>query len=300
MALGPTFQRAVREVLDDYRMNGRRSLADVERHVGLHLAPFFRRRRLGAITTADVRRYVLHRQDEGAKNATINRELSVLKRAFTLAVAASALGSRPQIALLRENNGRRGFFEPEQFDAVRRRLPPDLADFVCFLYTTGWRWRSEVARLRWDNVAFDAGEVRLDPGTTKTGDGRVFPFTSDLRVLLVGRREITDRREHDLGRVVPHVFTRANCEPVGSFTKAWATACRAAGIAGRVLHDFRRTAVRNLVRAGVAERVAMQMVGWKSRHMLDRYHIVSAADLIEAAEKLDAAPGRLCGMPSAR
>jgi integrase len=55
-----------------------------------------------------------------------------------------------------------------------------------------------------------------------------------------------------------------------------------------VLHDFRRTAVRNLLRAGVPERVAMQLVGWRSRQMLDRYHIVSAADLVEAARKLDA------------
>jgi integrase len=286
---GPTFRTAIRDVLDDYRMNRRRSLADVERHVRLHLAPFFGRRRLAAITTADVRRYVLGRQDEGAMNATVNRELSVLKRAFTLALRAGTVAARPHIALLREDNVRRGFFEKEQFDAVRRRLSPDLADFVSFLYTTGWRWRSEAARLRWENVAFDAGEVRLDPGTTKTGEGRVFPFTADVRMLLTRRRAITDRREHELGRSIPHVFTRPTGDPVGSFTKAWATACRAAGVPGRLLHDFRRTAVRNLVRAGVPERVAMQMVGWKSRQMLDRYHIVSAADLVEAARKLDAA-----------
>src|SRR5207249_8178917 len=75
-----TFRAAVRDVLDDYRINRKRSLVDVERHVRLHLAPFFGRRRMAAITTTDVRRYVVRRQDEGAKNATINRELSVLKR----------------------------------------------------------------------------------------------------------------------------------------------------------------------------------------------------------------------------
>src|SRR5207247_11450225 len=158
---GPTFRAAVRDVLDDYRMNRKRSLRDVERHVRLHLGPFFGRRRLTAITTADVRRYVLRRQKEGARNATINRELAVLKRAFTLAIAAGTLASRPHIALLREDNVRRGFFETEDFEAVRRRLSPDLADFVSFLYTTGWRWRSEAARLRWTNIAFDAAEVRL-------------------------------------------------------------------------------------------------------------------------------------------
>jgi integrase len=283
---------AIQDVLTDYRINRRRSLGDVQRHVRLHLAPFFGRRRMAAITTADVRRYVAQRQDERAKNATINRELSVLKRAFTLAIAAGLLPSRPHISLLREDNVRRGFFEAEEFEAVRRRLPADLADFVSFLYTTGWRWRSEVARLCWGSVAFDAGEIRLDPGTTKTGEGRVFPFTADLRALLERRRAVTRMRERELGRPVPHVFTRADGKPIGSFNKAWATACRTAGVPGRVLHDFRRTAVRNLVRAHVPERVAMQMVGWKSRQMLDRYHIVSAADLLEAAQKLDAARSR--------
>ena len=260
---------AARDLLNDYRTNGKRSLVDVQRHVRMHLEPFFGRRRISAITTADVRQYVARRQAEGVKNATINRELSVLKRSFTLAIAAGNLSSRPHIPLLREDNVRRGFFEPEQFEAVRRRLPSDLADFVTFLYTTGWRWRSEVAKLHWSQVDFKAGEVRLDPGTTKTGEGRVFPFTAELRALLERRRAITREREKELGRIIPHVFTRPDGEPVGSFNKAWATACKLAGCPGRVLHDFRRTAVRNLVRAGVPERVPMQMVGWKSRQMLD-------------------------------
>src|SRR5439155_428132 len=212
----------------------------------LHLEPFFRRRRMATIATADVRRYVARRQEEGAKNATINRELSLLKRAFALAIADGTLASRPHIPLLREDNVRRGFFEADEFEAVRRRLSPDLADFVSFLYATGWRLCSEAARLRWTNVAFDVGEVRLDPGTTKTGEGRVFPFTADLRAVLERRRAVTRARECELGRVLPHVFTRPDGKPVGSFYKAWATACRAAGVPGRVLHDFRRTAVRNL------------------------------------------------------
>ena len=284
-----TFRIAVRHVLDDYRINRRRSLRDVERHVRLHLAPFFGRRRMAALTTVDVRRYIVRRQDEGARNATINRELSVLKRAFTLGIASGLLTSRPHITLLRENNIRRGFFESGEFDAIRRHLSPDLADFVSFLYVTGWRWRSEAARLRWSAVAFDAGEVRLEPGTTKTGEGRVFPFTAALRTLFVRRRAVTRERERALGIAIAHVFTRPSGDPIGSFNKTWTTACRAAGVSGRVLHDFRRTAVRNLVRAGVAERVAMQMVGWKSRQMLDRYHIVNTADLLDAARRLDAA-----------
>ncbi len=293
-----SFTAATRTVLDDYRMNHRRSVSDVERHLRLHLRPFFGRRPLASLTTADVRRYVARRQHERAANATINRELAVVKRAFTLAVAAGALTGRPHIPLLREDNVRRGFFERADFDAVRRRLQPDLADFVTFLYATGWRWRSEAARLRWTDVSFDAREIRLDPGTTKTGEGRVFPFTRELRALLEHRRRVSRTRERALGRPIAWLFTRSDGERIRSFTKAWATACRAAGVPGRVLHDFRRTAVRNLLRAGVPERVAMQLVGWKSRQMLDRYHIVNLGDLLDAAKRLDAvrpqAPARSC------
>jgi hypothetical protein len=96
---------------------------------------------MATITPADVRRYVARRQRDGVRNATINRELSVLKRAFALAIAAGRLTSRPHIPLLRENNVRRGFFEADEFRAVRDRLPPDLADLVAFLWITGWRWR---------------------------------------------------------------------------------------------------------------------------------------------------------------
>ncbi len=139
---------------------------------------------------------------------------------------------------------------------------------------------------------FAGGEVHLDPGTTKTGEGRVFPLTAELRALLERSGAVTRERERALGRIIQFVFTRPDGEAVGSFNKAWARACRLAGCPGRVLHDFRRTAVRNLVRAGVPERVAMQLVGWRSRQMLDRYHIVSQGDLAEAAKKLDAARTR--------
>src|SRR2546430_17737257 len=110
-----TFCAAVRDVLDDYRINRKRSLVDVERHVRLHLAPFFSGRRMAAITTTDIRGYVIRRQDEGARNATINRELSVLKRAFMLAIAAGAPPARPPLPPLPEDTERRGRFDPAAF-----------------------------------------------------------------------------------------------------------------------------------------------------------------------------------------
>ena len=70
----------------------------------------------------------------------------------------------------------------------------------------------------------------------------------------------------------------------GGYNKAWRVA---AGCPGRILHDFRRTAVRNLVRAGIPERVAMQMTGHKTRAVFERYNIVSSGDLRDAAQRLD-------------
>ncbi len=83
--------------------------------------------------------------------------------------------------------------------------------------------------------------------------------------------------------------------PIGSFRKTWIAACKAAGCPGRIPHDFRRTAVRNLVRTGIPERVAMQLTGHKTRSVFERYNIVSSGDLRDAARKLDEARGHNTG-----
>lgn len=286
-----TIDELLADVVTDYKVNQRKSLADLERRIDLHLAPYFGGRRAAQITTADVRRYIATRQDKKASNAQINRELSALGRAYTLGTQANRVLVRPHLPKLKERNTRTGFFEAAQFEAVRAKLTPALRPVVTFAYLTGWRVPSEVLRLQWRQVDLAAGTVRLEPHTTKNDEARTFPLTTELRALLEAQRAATDAVQRDLGRIIPHVFHRKG-KPIRSFRKAWSTACTAAGVPGRIPHDFRRTAVRNMVRIGIPERVVMQLAGHKTRSVCDRYNIVSESDLQAAAERLNAASGR--------
>jgi integrase len=229
-------------------------------------------------------------------NAEINRELQHLKRIFSLALQAEKVLRKPHIPLLQEGPARAGFFEVEAFEAVCRHLPAPIRAVVTFAYITGWRVPSEVQPLEWSQVDFGAGTVVLNAGTTKNGEARLFPMTADLRTLLEARRNAADE-VRDAGTITPLVFFRMVAKgrrgnkapkPITAFAKAWRAACAAAGCPGRIPHDFRRTAVRNLVRAGIPERVAMTMTGHKTRSVFERYNIVSEGDLVDAARKLDA------------
>jgi integrase len=274
----------------DWQVNERRSVCDLVRRIDHHLLPFFGSIKAERITTADVRKFVLYRQEQSASNAEINRELAALRRAFTLAIENTKLFNRPRVPLLRENNVRTGFFEWEQFVSVRRYLPEDLQPVIEFAYITGWRIRSEVLPIKWPQVDFQAGRVTLYVGTTKNQEARTFPLTAELRELLIAQKAKADELKKK-GVISPWVFSRSGIR-IKSFRRSWLTACKKAGTPGRIPHDFRRTAVRNLVRAGIPERVAMTMTGHKTRSVFERYNIVSEGDLTEAARKLDVLAGK--------
>ena len=182
----------------------------------------------------------------------------MLKRAFTLAMQAGSLMARPYVPKLQLNNVRSGFFEAEQFEAVRSRLSEDLQPVVTFLYVTGWRVDSEVLTLEWRQVDFKAGTITLDPGTTKNGEGRVFQMTP-MRTLLLAQQhtDAVQRRSGPLSRV----FHRKG-QTHSRIPARVADGRRAAGVLASC-GDFRRTAVRTVgQRAG---EVAMTTTGHKTR-----------------------------------
>ena len=316
-----TLQDIAQDVVNDYRVNNRSSTSDLMARLNLHLLPILGSNTIAAgITPADVRRYIAQRKDDGASNGTINRELTALKRALHLAVEDGKLAHTISFKMLKEAPPKSGFFEEDEFVRLRAALPDHLKGFVTFGYWTGWRL-GEVQNLRWQNVDFVAGEIRLFPGETKNDEGRVFPMIGELRAVL---DEAKARATTSLNRIActsemvipavtasitPYVFTyvwRGRVRRIGKFRDVWAKACEAAGIPvvvevvreegkrpykhirpSRIFHDFRRTAVRQLVRSGVSERVAMTMTGHKTRAIFERYNIISGDDLREAARKLE-------------
>jgi integrase len=293
-----TVGELLEDVKNDYKVNGKKSYPDLEYRCRLHLEPFFGQARASAVTTADVRNFILKRRAQGASNTAINRELTALKRCFSLAIEAGKIINKPYIPMLAENNVRKGFFEQDQFEALVKVLPEHLKPVVRFAFLTGWRTKSEVLTLQWRQVDFHAGEIRLEPGRTKNKEGRVFPMTRELRVLLDGQRAKHEQMKKS-GIVCPWVFPYHD-KPFKSFKTAWKTASKKAGIPWVIPHDFRRTAVRNLVRAGVPERVSMQMTGHKTRSVFDRYNIVSEGDLQDAKERLDSKLGTIVGTKGER
>jgi integrase len=164
-----------------------------------------------------------------------------------------------------------------------RALPADLADLATFAYLTGWR-KGEVLALEWRDVTLDrrggtivGATVSLPAARSKNKKSRkVVARDALLDVLL---RRVAVRRLD-----CPQVFHRDGTA-VRSFRRTWLTACKAVGVDGLLFHDLRRSAVRNMVRAGVPELVAMRISGHRTRSVFDRYDITSEADLEAAAEQ---------------
>lgn len=304
------YEEAAEDLRKHYETTGERGTKEAARRFA-HLKGFFQGRRLAALSGADVTAYVERRQAEKASNGTINRELGVLGKLLRLAYRHNKLARVPAFSCLKEAAPRQGFFEREQFEAVRRRLPDDLKAVVTIAYTYGWRVPSEVLTLQRRQLDLEAGTLRLDPGTTKNDDGRVVYLTVELRGLLAAQLERIRAAERRLGRVIPWLFPHLTspCRTPGcrrmhghvgerrtKLRKVWHTACRRAGVPGKIPHDFRRTAVRNLERAAVPRSVAMKITGHRTEAVYRRYAIVSDADLREASERLTGTiPGTVAG-----
>ena len=266
---------------DDLKLRGLRSLAATCNHLS-HAAAAFGDWLLKEATAERVDQWIAQQVSDGQLSpATLNRRLQLLRQALTLAVDRGLLAQAPKIRKLSElGRERSGFFEHGEFEAVVGHLPEHLQDFVRFAYLTGWR-KGAIASLRWADVDPDARVIRLRPEHDKSGRGQVLALEGELWQIVERRR---GNRFVSSG-LMDLVFHRSG-KPLGDLRKAWKSACSSAGVPGQLFHDLRRTAVRNLVRAGVPERVAMSISGHRTRAVFDRYNIVSLEDMRSAQESL--------------
>jgi integrase len=231
-----------------------------------------------------VRAYISRRQAEKAANATINRELSALRRAFNVALADEKILRKPHFPMLAENNMRTGFIGVVEYLALHEALPAPLSHVLEFAFTYGWR-KSEVLGLTWDRVDFQAGTVRLDPGTTKNREGRVVVLTDSLKVTFRKLWDDTRALAERKGVPIPWVFHRGG-KPIRDMRGTWEKACTKVGLTGLKLHDLRRSAVRRMEQCGIPRSVAMKLTGHKTEAVYRRYAIVSEGDLADATRKL--------------
>jgi integrase len=276
------FDELAEDFLLDYRINQKKSLKKAQECIS-HLKEHFEGFKVTQIDTPRIQGYIEDRLSQNAANATINRELSALKRMLNLGAKQTPprVNRVPYISMLKENNTRKGFFEHGAYLALKDALPDYLKGFVTFAYKTGWRV-SEISNLTWSQVDLEQGIVSLNPGESKNNEGRTVYCDEELKDILNEQWEERKKR----GQIIPYVFLARNgIDMVKDFRKVWNKACEDAGIGKRLFHDFRRTAVRNMVRAGIPERVAMMVSGHKTRSVFDRYNIVSDTDLKLAAQK---------------
>jgi integrase len=314
-----TVNEMLNNLESDYKLRGI-DTPQFRSHVS-HIRNHFGFMRALEVTAAQVDSYIETRLAEGARPASINRSTQVFGQAFKVAVERGQLSSAPKIRHLSEcGNARQGFFAEREFHAVMENLPTYLQDFALFGFLVGWR-KGEIASLKWADVDGDC--IRLRPENSKNGEGRVIVLEGELAEL-IDRRKAQREVQTETGTETVQVPTIFHLDggPIGDIRKAWQTACCMAGVgklvcpkcagmvvtagnckkrkcvkcerswkrvelkyAGRLFHNLRRTSVRNMIRVGVTEKVAMDVSGHRTHSMLNRYNIVSESDLRSAMRR---------------
>jgi integrase len=273
-------------VVTDYKANGKRSLDTLEdRLVPLRAA--FGLDRAIDVDEARIEKYKAERLVSKARGdklvapATVNRELAALRRAFRLGVKQRRISRAPDIEMLAEAPPREGFVEPNRFEGLVSHLPAYLQDFARFDYIVGWR-KGALKALRWPDVDRENGRLYLRRAGSKNKKPYVIVLTGELKAIIERRWAARSVARLDGTVFLSEFVFHRDGRPIGDFRKAWATAREQAGLPGLLFHDFRRSAARNLRRAGVGPDVAMKITGHETDSMWRRYSVVKEDD-IEAA-----------------
>ena len=276
-------------VAQDYVDNDRRSIDDLRMRIRTQVAPYFGSLHVTSLSTGHALKYIQKRKAEGVSNGTINWELAILRRALNLGAKHDPpiVARVIHIPRLKENNVRKGFIDHEQYRRLQAELPEHLKLLVALAFYTGSR-KGELLRIRVDQIDLKRKQIRLNAGETKNDEGRVLPIYGELAQLLsaaLAKR----RKEAKRTKQFPNawLFHDEHGRPILSFYKAWKSACDRAELPGQLFHDLRRSAVRNMERAGIPRAVAMRISGHKTESVYRRYAIVSEQDIADAGARLE-------------
>jgi integrase len=274
-------------VKQDYELNDRKSADTIEYRVK-HFSQFFGLDRVVDISEARIERFKLLRREAGAANASINRELSVLRRGPNLAVRQRLITSAPRIETLKERNVREGFCSKEQIDAIASRLPRGVDDLIRYLFLSAWR-RGEASGLMWSDVDREEKVVRLRAANSKNSYGRILPIEGELAEIIERRWQARKMTQSDGAILLArHVFYRGKDKPIRDVRDVWKKACAEVGLLDLLVHDLRRSGIRNMTRAGVPESVAMRISGHCSKATFLRYDICAEEDIRDAVRRTQA------------
>jgi integrase len=206
---------------------------------------------------------------------------------YSLATRDEMVGRNPcwKVSLLPERNVRTRVVSPEEFEVLKRELP-EYALVLSIGYYLGMR-QAEVLKLREKQIHFygdgtDEGYIELHPGETKSGEGRRPPFSSSIGRALREHLKKNTRRDPER-----FLFATKKGNPLANFRRSFKRACKRAGIEGLWHHDFRRTAVTNMRKAGVHDSVIKSISGHKTDAVFKRYNQIDMDDRRDAVKKLE-------------
>jgi integrase len=276
--------------LDDLRKRGKKAVSSAKKRADLVSRDLghFRAVDLNVGHLEDYRR---RRAKDGAGEVTLDRDLQLLRAAFRLAVRHERISRVPHFPISGRDNVRTGFFEPAEAEAVEKQLPGVAAQVFHFARYSGWRI-SEILGLRWESIDRAAREARLP--TTKNGRSRSLYLFGELWKVIEARWGARAFGTATGTALSVYVFHGRRGQRIlyGTFRKAYLGACLRAKVAGRWIHDLRRSTARELRRAGVPESVCMSVTGHLTSEIFRRYAIVDShdqADALKAREALLAA-----------
>jgi len=271
-----TYEHIREALINSYRNKGFKSLqvrGDGSEYI-FPLPPldeFFKDKRASDIDSDLIAAFIQKRKQDGVGNAAINNSLSLLRRMFTIAHQQKKIQVVPYIELLKKPPARKGFLEPKSFQKLFDNIAIEYKPLLVFLYYCGVRI-GEAKQVQWSSVNLDKALIVLQEGETKNNDARTIPLPDCLVKML---RDVTEKKG-----------------PVFKVNRAlrdeWERATVAAGCKGLMIHDLRRSAVRNMMLAGAQQAEAMKISGHNDPAVFQRYNIVVTEQITKVMKSVQA------------